>query len=115
MHRRLKQEAAIQPASAGKSPRLFDSLHGLPPKLRHFSGESIEERLAKFCRASERRIAWKVVDAYDFLGPHLMRRISRSGTIRVLKGQTSVCNTLREDCVAPEEAAKGAYDLHICD
>ena len=82
--------------------------------MRHFSGESIEERLAKFCRASERRIPWKV-DVYDFLGPHLMRRISRSGTIRVIKRQTSVCNTLREDCVELEEPAKGTYDLHICD
>ncbi len=43
-----------------------------------------------------------------------MRRVSRAGTIRVLRRQIFVSNTLQEDYVGLEEVDDGVYDLYFC-
>jgi hypothetical protein len=43
-----------------------------------------------------------------------VRRVSRSGTIRVFRKQIFVSNTLQEDFVGLEEVDDGVYDLFYC-
>ena len=43
-----------------------------------------------------------------------MRKVSRAGTIRVLRRQVFVSNTLQEDYVGLEEVDDGVYDLYFC-
>ena len=43
----------------------------------------------------------------------MVRRVSRAGTIRVLRRQIFVSNTLQEDYVGSEEVDDGVYDLYF--
>jgi hypothetical protein len=54
------------------------------------------------------------VEPYEYPGHYLVRRVSRSGTIRVLKQQVFVSSTLKEDSVGLEEVDDGVYDLYYC-
>jgi putative transposase len=47
-------------------------------------------------------------------GTNLVRRVSRCGTIRVLRRQVFVSQTLKEDYVGLEEVDDGVYDLYFC-
>lgn len=47
------------------------------------------------------------VESYDYPSHYLVRRVSRSGTIRVLHNQVFVSNTLHEDYVGLEEVDDG--------
>jgi hypothetical protein len=54
------------------------------------------------------------LEAYDYPGHYLVRRVSRDGTIRVLSKQVFLSNTLHDDHVGLEEVDDGVYDLHFC-
>jgi putative transposase len=54
------------------------------------------------------------VEPYEYPGHYLVRRVSRSGTIRVFHNQIFVSNTLHEDYVGLEEVDDGVYDLFFC-
>ncbi|MFV2045630.1 MAG: hypothetical protein ACC700_20655, partial [Anaerolineales bacterium] len=56
----------------------------------------------------------KRIEPYDYPGQYLVRRVSRSGTIRVFHKQIFVSNTLHEDYVGLEEVDDGVYDLYWC-
>jgi hypothetical protein len=93
MHRTLKQEATIPPAS---------SLKGQQKKFDEFREEFNEDRPhealdmkrpAELYQPSSRRFP-KRIETYDYLGHYLVRRVSRGGTIRVFKRQIFVSNTL---------------------
>jgi putative transposase len=121
MHRTLpvladcpgKQEATIPPAS---------SLRGQQRKLDHFREEFNRERpheaLAmkrpgEVYRPSRRRLPRRI-EPYDYPRHYLVRKVSRAGTIRVLRRQVFVSNTLQEDFVGLEEVKDGVYDLYFC-
>jgi transposase InsO family protein len=113
MHRTLKQEATIPPAS---------SLRAQQRKLDRFRVEFNRERPhealamkrpAEVYRPS-RRTPPKRIDPYDYPGYYLVRKVSRGGTIRVLRKQFFVSNTLQEDYVGLEEVDDGVYDLYFC-
>ncbi len=113
MHRTLKQEATIPPAS---------SLRGQQRKLDRFREEFNQERPheslgmkrpAEVYQASDRSMP-KQLEPYNYPGHYLVRRVSRSGTIRVLGRQIFVSNTLQEDYVGLEEVDDGVYDLYFC-
>jgi putative transposase len=113
MHRTLKQEATIPPASSLRAQqKKFDTFReefnqvrphkaiGMkrPEELYQASGRSMPERL----------------ETYDYPEHFLVRRVSRAGTIRVLHNQIFVSNTLHEDYVGLEEVDDGVYDLYFC-
>jgi len=113
MHRTLKQEATIPPAA---------SLPGQQRKLDAFRREFNEERghealgmkrptevYQPSLRPMPRRL-----EPYEYPEHYLVRRVSRCGTIRVLKQQVFVSNTLNEDTVGLEEVDDGVYDLYYC-
>ena len=113
MHRTLKQEATIPPGS---------SLRGQQRKLdrfrEEFNGERPHEALGmkrpgELYQASSRAMP-KRIDRYDYPAHYLVRRVSRSGTIRVFHKQIFVSNTLHEDYVGLEEVDDGVYDLYWC-
>jgi putative transposase len=113
MHRTLKQEATIPPAS---------SLNGQQKKFDNFRKEFNEERPhdgidmkrpAELYQPSRRQMP-KKVGVYDYPGHFLVRRVSRAGTIRVFHRQIFVSNTLMEDYVGLEEVADGVFDLYFC-
>ncbi len=54
------------------------------------------------------------IEPYEYPGHYRVRRVSRCGTIRVLKQQVFVSNTLAEAEVGPEEVDDGVYDLYFC-
>ena len=54
------------------------------------------------------------IEPYDYPAHFLVRRVSRSGTIRVLRNHIFVSNTLQEDYVGLEEVEDGVYDLYFC-
>ncbi len=54
------------------------------------------------------------IEPYDYPAHHLVRRVSRDGTIRVLGKQVFVSSTLQEDEVGLEEVDDGVYDLYFC-
>jgi hypothetical protein len=56
----------------------------------------------------------KRIETYDYPAHFLVRRVSRSGTIRVLHNQVFVSNTLHEDYVGLEEVDDGIYDVYFC-
>ena len=56
----------------------------------------------------------KRIEPYEYPGHYLVRRVSRAGTIRVLRRQIFVSNTLQEDYVGLEEVDDGVYDLYFC-
>ncbi len=113
MHRTLKQEATIPPAS---------SLRGQQQKFDQFREEFNRERpheaLAmkrpgELYQASSRAMP-KRIEPYEYPGHYLVRRVSRAGTIRVFHNQIFVSNTLHEDYVGLEEVDDGVYDLYWC-
>jgi len=113
MHRTLKQEATIPPAS---------SLRGQQRKLDRFRKEFNQERPHEALgmkRPGEvyhfsSRTMPKRIEPYEYPGHYLVRRVSRAGTIRVFHNQIFVSNTLREDYVGLEEVDDGVYDLYWC-
>ena len=54
------------------------------------------------------------LERYEYPGHYLVRRVSRAGTIRVLRNQIFVSNILQEDYVGLEEIDDGVYDLYFC-
>ncbi len=113
MHRTLKQEATIPPGS---------SLRAQQQKLDRFRAEFNRERPhealamkrpAEVYRPSRRRLPRRI-EPYDYPGHYLVRKVSRAGTIRMLRKQIFVSNTLREDYVGLEEVDDGVYDLYFC-
>jgi len=113
MHRTLKQEATIPSAS---------SLRGQQQKFDGFRQEFNEvrphealgmKRPAQVYQPSTRCMP-KRVEPYDYPSHYLVRRVSRDGTIRVLRNQVFVSNTLHEDDVGLEEVDDGVYDLFFC-
>jgi len=113
MHRTLKQEATIPPAS---------SLRGQQRKLDRFRAEFNRERPhealamqrpAEVYRSSRRALPRRI-EPYDYPGHYLVRKVSRGGTIRMLRKQIFVSNTLQEDYVGLEEVDDGVYDLYFC-
>ena len=71
------------------------------------------KRPGEVYQASERKMP-KQIETYDYPEHFLVRRVSRSGTIRVFHNQVFVSNTLHEDYVGLEEVADGVYDLYFC-
>ena len=113
MHRTLKQEATIPPAR---------SLRCQQRKLDRFRDEFNQERPhealgmkrpGELYRPSSRTMP-KRIEPYDYPAHYLVRRVSRGGTIRVLRRQIFVSNTLQEDYVGLEEVDDGVYDLYFC-
>ncbi len=113
MHKTLKEEATIPPAS---------SQRGQQKKFDHFRREFNEDRPhealdmkrpAELYQPSSRQYPRKI-ETYDYPGHFLVRRVSRGGTIRVFKQQLFVSNTLQGDYVGLEEVADGVYDLYFC-
>jgi len=113
MHRTLKQEATIPPAS---------SLPAQQRKLDRFRQEFNEDRPhealhmkrpAQVYQASLRPMPGRI-EPYDHPSHFLVRRVSRDGTIRVLSNQIFVSNTLHDDFVGLEEVDDGVYDLFFC-
>jgi putative transposase len=113
MHRTLKQESTIPPAS---------SLRGQQRRFDHFREEFNQvrpheaigmKRPIEIYQASERKMPRRI-ETYDYPEHFLVRRVSRSGTIRVFHNQVFVSNTLCEDHVGLEEVADGVYDLYFC-
>ena len=113
MHSTLKREATIPPGSSlPAQQRKFD-------RFRHlFNDERPHESLGMnrpgeiytpSARPMPRRIS-----TYDYPSHFLVRRVSRCGTIRVLRHQIFVSNTLNEDFVGLEEVDEGVYDLYFC-
>ena len=113
MHRTLKQEATIPPASSLRAQqKKFDAFRG------EFNQERPHEALgmkrpAEVYRPSTRAMPRKI-ETYDYPGHYLVRRVSRSGTIRVLRKQIFVSNTLQEDFVGLEEVGDGVFDVYFC-
>jgi len=113
MHRTLKQEATIPPASSLKGQqRKFDTFR------EEFNQERPHEaidmkRPAELYQPSDRRFP-KKIETYDYPGHFLVRRVSRGGTIRIFNQQIFVSNTLQEDYVGLEEVDDGLYDLYFC-
>jgi len=113
MHRTLKQEATIPPASSLRGQqRKFDGFR------EEFNQERPHEALgmkrpAQIYQASSRAMPERI-ETYDYPGNYLVRRVSRAGTIRVLRKQVFVSNTLQEDYVGLEEVDDGVYDLYFC-
>ncbi len=56
----------------------------------------------------------KKIEAYEYPGHFLTRRVSRAGTIRIFHNQVFVSNTLQEDYVGLEEVDDRVYDLYFC-
>ena len=113
MHRTLKQEATIPPASSLKGQqRKFDAFREEFNQERPH--EAIEmKRPAELYRPSGQRLP-KKIETYDYPGHFLVRRVSRGGTIRVFHNQPFVSNVLQEDYVGLEEVDDGVYDLYFC-
>jgi len=113
MHRTLKQEATIPPGSSLRAQqREFDRFRV------EFNEERPHEALGmkrpgEVYRTSVRCMP-KRIEPYEYPSHHLVRRVSRCGTIRVLRKQVFVSNTLSEDYVGLEEVDDGVYDLFFC-
>jgi len=113
MHRALKQEATIPPASSLKGQqRKFDAFREDFNQERPHEGIGMK-RPGEIYQASERKMP-KRIETFDYREHFLVRRVSRSGTIRVFHNQVFVSNTLCEDYVGLEEVADGVYDLYFC-
>jgi putative transposase len=113
MHRTLKQEATIPPASSLRGQqRKFDGFR--EEFNRERPHEAIEmKRPAELYQPSDRHFPRKI-ETYDYPGHFLVRRVSRGGTIRVFGHQPFVSNVLQEDYVGLEEVDDGVYDLYFC-
>ncbi|HLC03454.1 MAG TPA: integrase core domain-containing protein [Anaerolineales bacterium] len=113
MHRTLKQEATISPAT---------SLRAQQHKFDHFRQEFNElrphqalamQRPAQLYRPSHRPLPNRI-EPYDYPAHFLVRRVSRDGTIRVLGNQIFLTNTLQQDYVGLEEVDDRVDDLYFC-
>ncbi|MCK5316513.1 MAG: transposase, partial [Anaerolineales bacterium] len=113
MHRTLKQEATIPPASSllGQQRKFDDFLEEFNQVRPH---EGIEMKRPAEIYHSSSRMMPKWIKPYEYPGHCLVRRVSRSGTIRVFHNQVFVSNTLHEDYVGLEEVDDGVYDLFFC-
>lgn len=113
MHRTLKREATIPPASSlPAQQRKFDSFRQEFNELRPHESLAMQ-RPAQLYRPSTRAMPRRL-EAYDFPSHFLVRRVSRDGTIRVLRNQIFVSNTLHDDFVGLEEVDDGVFDLYFC-
>jgi hypothetical protein len=119
MHRTLKQESTTPPASSlraqqRKSDR-FREEFPVPGRCnRERSHEALAMKRPGEVYQPSGRVMPKRIEPYDYPGHYLVRRVSRSGTIRVLRRQIFVSNTLQEDYVGLEEVDDGVYDLYFC-
>jgi putative transposase len=113
MHRTLKEEATIPPASSLKGQqKKFDNFRREFNEDRPHEGIDMK-RPVELYQPSHRQMP-KKVGVYDYPGHFLVRRVSRAGTIRVFHRQIFVSNTLREDYVGLEEVGDGVFDLYFC-
>ena len=113
MHRTLKREATIPPASSlPAQQRKFDHFRQEFNELRPH--ESLHmKRPAQLYRPPPEPCPGG--SSPMTIPPHfLVRRVSRDGTIRVLRNQIFVSNTLQQDYVGLEEVDDGVYDLYFC-
>jgi putative transposase len=113
MHRTLKQEATIPPASSmGAQQTKFDGFREEFNQVRPHEAIGMK-RPAEIYQSSS-LVVPKQIEPYEYPGHYLVRRVSRSGTIRVFHNQIFVSNTLHEDYVGLEEVDDGVYDLFFC-
>ena len=113
MHRTLKEEATIPPASSLRAQqKKFDLFREEFNDVRPHEAIGMK-RPAQIYQASERRMP-KRIETYDYPAHFLVRRVSRAGTIRMFHNQVFVSNTLQEDYVGLEEVADAVYDLYFC-
>jgi transposase InsO family protein len=113
MHRTLKREATIPPASSlPAQQRKFDAFRQEFNQLRPHESLAMK-RPAQLYRPSTRAFPRRI-EPYDYPSHFLVRRVSRDGTIRVLRNQIFVSNTLHDDFVGLEEIDDGVYDLYFC-
>lgn len=113
MHRTLKQEATIPPASSMRAQqRKFDGFREEFNQIRPHEAIGMK-RPAEIYQSSSRSMP-KQIETYDYPAHYLVRRVSRAGTIRVFHKQIFVSNTLQEDYVGLEEVDDGVYDLFFC-
>jgi len=113
MHRTLKREATIPPASTlPAQQRRFDTFRHEFNVLRPHESLAMQ-RPAQLYRPSTRAFPRRIAP-YDYPSHFLVRRVSRDGTIRVLRNQIFVSNTLHDDFVGLEEIDDGVFDLHFC-
>jgi transposase InsO family protein len=113
MHRTLKQEATIPPASSLRAQqRKFDRFR------EEFNQERPHEALDMKRPGEVYRVSGRVmperIETYEYPSHYMVRRVSRGGTIRVFHKQIFVSNTLQEDYVGLEEVDDGVYDLYFC-
>ena len=113
MHRTLKQEATIPPASSMRAQQhKFDGFREEFNQVRPH--EAIDmKRPGEIYKPSRRRMPRRI-ETYDYPSHYIVRRVSRAGTIRVFGKQFFVSNTLHEDYVGLEEVDDGVYDLFFC-
>jgi len=113
MHRTLKQEATIPPASSMRAQQCkFDRFREEFNQVRPHEALGMK-RPGEVYQPSIRSMPRRV-EPYEYPGHYLVRRVSRSGTIRVFHNQIFVSNTLHEDYVGLEEVDDGVYDLFFC-
>lgn len=113
MHRTLKQEATIPPASSLRAQqRKFDDFREDFNQVRPHEAIGMK-RPDEIYQPSSRRMPRRI-EAYDYPSHYIVRRVSRAGTIRVFGKQFFVSNTLHEDNVGLEEVDDGVYDLFFC-
>jgi len=113
MHRTLKQEATIPPASSMPAQqRKFDVFREEFNLVRPHEAIYMK-RPAEIYQSSSRAMP-KRIDRYEYPGHYIVRRVSRAGTIRVFGKQIFVSHTLDEDYVGLEEVDDGMYDLFFC-
>jgi putative transposase len=113
MHRTLKQEATIPPASSLRGQqRKFDRFREEFNEVRPHEALGMK-RPGEVYRASRRSMPGQI-EAYEYPSHYLVRRVSRAGTIRVFHNQIFVSNTLHENYVGLEEVDDGVYDLYFC-
>jgi hypothetical protein len=113
MHRTLKREATIPPSSSlTAQQRKFDRFRGEFNDLRPH--ESLHmKRPGQLYHPSPQAMPRRI-ETFDYPSHFLVRRVSRDGTIRVLRNQIFVSNTLHEDYVGLEEIDDRVYDLYFC-
>jgi len=113
MHRTLKQDATIPPASSLRAQQQkFDRFRKEFNQVRPHESLGMK-RPAQVYQPSTRSMPTRS-EPYDYPGHYLVRRVSRCGTIRVLRNQVFVSQTLNEDYVGLEEVDDGVYDLFFC-
>jgi len=113
MHRTLKRDATIPPAtSLLAQQRKFDHFRQEFNEIRPHQSLGMK-RPVQLYRPSDRGTPRRL-ERYEYPGHYLVRRVSRAGTIRVLRNQVFVSNTLNEDYVGLEEVDDGVYDLYFC-